>query len=273
MLTRSKLMQTIIIAILILIVPYLVLPREIDKGDNSPYFSVLKSVIATLAAVLVFFAMVRMTGQGVYEIYRESVEQVVKVIAENGNLRGLFGVQDASQAVAEKQIMIYYDHILKQVPGYIVLMSTLVSYVDYIILSKSQSKRKSVQLMPKFKEFSFPPQTVTAMVLMYLIAFITNKMEMFPNDMIYVNINYVFDLVFVIQGVSVIFMWCSLRRWPRFVAVIIALLLWNFFMLRQILVLLGMIDMIFGVKGFLVFKDQMKSQSGGNRRNRRNRRK
>lgn len=261
-------MYTFMLGILILVVPYLVLPKEINKGDNSPYFSVLKSIMATLMGVLIFFVIIRCTGHGLYEIYHDSVSRVVKVIAENPDMKQFFGVSGVSEAAAEKQIMLYYDNLLKLVPGYILLLSTLVSYVDYIVLSKSQSKHKSVQLMPKFKEFNFPPQTVTAMVIMYLAAMLINKSGAFPNDFIFANINYLFDLVFVIQGVSVIFMWCSLRRWPKFIAIIIALVFWNFFMMRQILVIIGMIDLIFSIKGFLIFKAQIRAQNGGSKRNR-----
>lgn len=62
------------------------------------------------------------------------------------------------------------------------------------------------------------------------------------------NVNYVFDFAFSLQGISVILMLAHMKRLPKVAGVIAAVVLWLTSIGKSILVILGMVDMIMGLK-------------------------
>ena len=71
---------------------------------------------------------------------------------------------------------------------------------------------------------------------------------MLPNDLLYVNMDLIFDFVLSLQGISVVFMLFHMKKLPKTIAVIVIVILWGTYMGRWLLVLLGMFDIILGLK-------------------------
>ena len=258
------------IFIILIIVPFITMPRDIKNGTVSPYYAVIKSVIITMAAVMVVMAVARASGHALYQTYQEYINDVSQGIASDENFKNMLGLGSASNAEALTTITAVYEMMAKRVPAYIVTMSLVLSYFVYTRLSRSAKKAGlPVQMMPKFKEFSLPPNCIMPMVIFYFIAVLMSRGEFPAGDFIYQNINYVFDLAFVLQGASVMFMMCDARKWPKAVAVLIVFIFWNMYMLRQALVILGMFDLIFGMKARVIMKAQLREQVKRERKNRR----
>ena len=253
--------------LLIIVIPFVTMPRDIRSNSVSPYFAVVRAVLTTMVALIAVMAMAKFTGNPLFEMYHDSVVRISEAILNDSGLRDMVGLTDVDDAEAKKSLIEFYDKIAMKMPGYLLLLTTIVCYFDYIILSRSQAKRQPVQLMPKFKEFSFPSSTVMAMVIMYFLAWFISKGGMEGGESIFLNINYLFDMVFCIQGASVIFMYFDLKRVPKAVPVILIIFLWNAYLLRELVVIIGIMDLIFGLKGFIVFKQQLKEQRKQDRNN------
>ena len=103
--------------------------------------------------------------------------------------------------------------------------------------------------MPKFREFSFPGGALTGVVIMYLLTWVMTQSGIFTNNMMYINMDFLFDFTFSIQGVSVVLMFCHMKRMPYVLGIIIAVILWMTLIGRAVLVMTGMIDLMFGLKG------------------------
>ena len=105
-----------------------------------------------------------------------------------------------------------------------------------------------VRLMPKFREFTLPGGAIWGILIMYMVSWLMTSAEMLSDDLLYVNMDLIFDFVLSLQGISVVFMLFHMKKLPKAVAVIIIIVLWGTYMGRWMLVLLGMFDILLGLK-------------------------
>lgn len=241
-------MFSITIIIVILIVPFIVMPRDIRSQKVSPYYAVVRSVIVTMAVVMAMMAAAKMSGHPLYQGYHDYVEKITALVVEGGTYKNMPGIGRLSAADAGTALLAIYELMIKRIPGYVAAASLVVSYFNYIILSRNIGKNQPVQKMPPFRDFNYPQNIFLPMLAMYLGAWLLDRSGSSTGDVLYYSMSYLFDLVFVIQGASVMFTLCYIRKWPKAVAVIVVILFWNVYALRQALLLLGMFDLIFGMK-------------------------
>ena len=88
-----------------------------------------------------------------------------------------------------------YNTAFEQIPVCIMFTGAVVSYIAYIILSRAFAKKHVVQLMPPFREFTFPGGTALGIMLMYLISALLVNAEAISGSMLHSNINLLFDIV------------------------------------------------------------------------------
>lgn len=242
-------MYLLLIYFLILVIPLIVMPRYIKSGSMSPYRTVLQATMIIAAAAAVVFMSAAMTGHGLFAQMQELIEVVSKEVADNQIIVDAFNMTSVSDAQRAEVISQLYKNMFSLMPAYIMVMGAVVSYIEYIIMSRIMSRRGQVMTMPKFREFSFPNGAAMGIIGMYLLTWILTEMSVFGNDMMYRNIDFLFDFAFAIQGVSVVLMFCHMKRMPKVLGVIVAIILWITLFGKMALVMLGMLDMIFGFKG------------------------
>ena len=114
--------------------------------------------------------------------------------------------------------------------------------------------------MPKFREFSVPSGAVFVLIGIYLLVWMLTATETFSDNSYYVNIDLLFDFVFFLQGMSAVFMLFYLKRIPSGFALVLCIVLWNIYIGRTMIVVIGMFDVIFGLKG------KMLANNGRNQR-------
>jgi uncharacterized protein YybS (DUF2232 family) len=71
---------------------------------------------------------------------------------------------------------------------------------------------------------------------------------MIDNNMIFLNINYIFDFAFCIQGFSLILMFAYTKRIPKALAVIAIIVIYCTNLGQTVLMLAGFTDIVFGLK-------------------------
>lgn len=128
-------------------------------------------------------------------------------------------------------------------------MSVVFAYLEYIILSKIMARQQKRNMMPPFREFSLPGGAMMGIVGMYLAAWILTEAGVFSNNMMYMNIDFLFDFAFSIQGVSVVLMFCHMKRLPKILGAVAAVILWMTYIGKMFLVIIGMFDLMFNFKG------------------------
>lgn len=241
-------MYLLIIMLMTLFIPFIIMPNYISRADKSPYEIVVKSVMFICAAAAIAFMTAGMTGDGVFTQLYKSVEEFAKAAAQDANVIKSLHLEETAEAERAGMVVKLYGEALKMLPACIFMMGTIISYIAYIILSRSLNKRSPVNLMPRFREFTFPNSAVMALVIVYMFVWIMTTEGTFSDNSFYLNIDVLFDFVFFIQGASVIFMLCYVKRIPKAAAFIFSLAMWYIFVGRTAVVMLGMFDLIFGFK-------------------------
>lgn len=242
-------MYLLLIYFLILVIPLIVMPRYIRSGAMSPYRTVMQATMIIAAAAAVVFLSASMTGQGLFAQLQELIKAVAKEVADSRMVIDTLSLASVSDAERVELITQLYKNTFAVMPVCIMTMGAVVSYIEYIILAKIIGKRKPVTRMPRFREFSFPNSAVMGIIGMYLVTWILTQTGVFADDMMYQNIDFLFDFAFAIQGVSLVLMFCHMKRIPKALGIAAAIVLWITFIGKMLLVMLGMFDLIFGFKG------------------------
>ncbi len=233
----------------------MVMPKDISAGKKSPYRVVINGVISVSAAAAVVFMAASLTGPGLFSRLMENASSAADRLASDPGIISAFNLEEATAAQRSEFFLASYESFISLAPVYIMVLAAVVSYIAYIILSRALGKHKEVRRMPPFREFSFPPGALMALVAMYFAGWIMTSSEMLESDMFYLNISAVFDFAFSIQGISVIFMLFHMKRIPKGFAAAAAAALWITFIGRNILLILGMIDMVLNLKLLIQLKN------------------
>ena len=251
-------MYLLVIFFLILIIPFLVMPKHITANKKSPYEVIVISVLFICCASVLMFMTASMIGKGVFSQRHDFVVDISKMAANDPMVTKALKFEDLSDGERTAMVIKVYDAALKLIPSCIVMMGTIVSYIAYIILSRSLNKRAPVKLMPKFREFTFPNGAVVGLIIMYMLSWLLTSTGTFSDNSFYVNIDVLFDFIFFIQGMSVIFMLFYVKRIPKVFALILSVFMWYIFIGRTIFVMLGMFDLILGFKARLLINNSKK---------------
>ena len=247
-------MYLTLIFIFTLIMPFIVMPKYIRTGIISPYKAVVLSMLGTTTLAVVIFIVAEISGVGVYEQLYKVTELVVDQAATNPMMIEMFDSAGISEADRATALMNAYDYGLMRLPSSIMFMATIVSYIAYIIVSSIIGRKHDVKRMPKFREFSFPHGAGMAIMLMYLISWLLMGADLEVGVPLYTNINVMFDLLFSIQGIAVVFMFFHFKKVPQAVSVIVSGIMWFTSIGRMFLVLMGMADLFLGVRGWMAAK-------------------
>lgn len=241
-------MYLLLIYFLILVVPVAVMPRYIKSGSASPYRIVLYGTIGTAAAIVIVFMAASMSGQGIFAQISGMIETMAAELAKNPMVAETLGMASASQAERTKMLTQLYDNVFAVMPACLMILGLVVSYVEYIIISRIMTRRFQVKRMPKFREFSWPGSAFMGVMGMYLISWVLTATGVFADNMVYMNMDMLFNFVFSIQGVSVVLMFCHMKRVPKAAGVVIAVVMWMIYVGRMALLIIGMFDLILGLK-------------------------
>ena len=85
-------------------------------------------------------------------------------------------------------------------------------------------------------------------MIIFLLSWVLAKTGIKIGDLLYANINALFNFVFCLQGMSVIFMFCHKKGAPKAIAVIIILFFLFTGLGKIALLLLGFADVMFRLK-------------------------
>ena len=241
-------MYLLLIYFLILVIPILVIVRWTYAGGISPYRTVLYGAVGATAGMVLVFMAASVNGPGLFAQINGLVGDMAEEMAKNPMIADSLGAGELSGEALAKRLEEVYSSVFALMPATLMILSLVVSYVEYIIISKIMSKKKQVAMLPKFREFSWPAGAFMGVIGMYLISWLLTMTGVFKDGMVYANMDMLFNFVFSIQGVSVVLMFCHMKRVPTAVGIVIAVLMWGVFIFRPVLMLLGMLDLIFGIK-------------------------
>lgn len=242
-------MYLLLIYFLILVVPIAVMPGYIRTGKMSPYRTVMQATLIVTVMTVIVFMVASMTGEGIFAQLQELIDDMAKDLAKNPMIEDSLNLASVSKADRVEVISAIYKSAFAVMPATIMAMSAVVSYIEYIIISKIMSRRvATVRRMPKFREFTWPSSALMGIMGMYLLSWLLTKTGVFADSMVYMNIDFLFNFMFSLQGVSVVLMFCHMKRISKAIGIIAAVILWMTYFGRMALLIVGMIDLVFGIK-------------------------
>lgn len=251
-------MYLLLIFLLTIVIPFIVIPKRISAGKKLPYEVVGVSVLTICISAVVVFMVASMAGKGVFSQLHETIAEVSKMAANDPVMVKALKMEALSESERVSMLIKAYDMVLKLIPSFILIVGTLVSYFSYVVLSKSMAKRAEVKLMPKFREFAFPGGAVMALIIMYMISWMMMISGDSSDSSFYMNMDMIFDFMFFIQGMSVIFMLFYVKHIPKALGVILSLVMWNIILGRTMFIMIGMFDLIMGFKIRLLLNSRRK---------------
>lgn len=226
------------------------------KGRVTPFRAVVNGIVAGAVGALIVMVIAQITGVNVFEQLSEQTELAAQTIASTPEMAEAIGGSGLSEAEIVKGITDIYSTVIQSLPTTICIVAAIASYIEYIILSKIY-KPGGVKAIPmtKMRELELPRNIVTIWVVLYIVSLFVKGNDGLDFDFVFLNITAIFNMLFILQGMSLIFMLCYAKRLPKALAVIVIILLLGMNIGNLILELAGFADVLFG------FKQRMKQKA------------
>ncbi|MCI8648334.1 MAG: DUF2232 domain-containing protein [Firmicutes bacterium] len=240
-------LSLIVLAVAVLPVPVII--RSIGRGQQ-PYRTVLEGIISAAVGAILLMVMASASGTSVFDSIMDSVRSMARIIASDPAVRQAAGAS-VSQSELYRMVTDFYEQSARLFPATICVLSAVASYVEYILLSKVIKQKpgnRPARPMDKFRDFCLPRNAGICWLGMVLLSWALMKADIAGMDLLYVNINALFNFVFCLQGISVLFMFVYKKGAPKALAVIIAALFLLSGIGKLALMILGLADLIFGLK-------------------------
>ena len=228
-------MYTTLIFFGIFLFPIPAILRCIRRGLN-PYNGVLDGVVLVGLGTLMIFIYSSLTANGVAGEMEDAVNASLPVLLQS--------MPDQETAIRES-----FDLAISIFPSVILLAGAVTGYLEYLIFSKFvKNGEKGAWQMAKLREFSWPRNAVYGWLVMFLLSWITGLTGILDGDLVMVNIENLFQAAFALQGTSLLLMFCFMKRIPKGLAGMVAVLAWIIPFGKSILFLMGIADIMFGLR-------------------------
>ena len=218
------------------------------KERITPFRAVMQGLITGAVAALIVMVIGDIMGSNAFDELFSAVDDMAKVLAADPNMAAILG-EDTTEAQRVQMISATYSQSIQLLPSVIFVFATIASYIEYIILSKAYKPGGIAAIpMTKLREFNLPRNIAFVWLALYLLSMLVTASGMLDNNIVFLNINYIFDFAFCIQGISLIFMFCYSKRIPQLLGVLVIIVAYFTSLGQTILMLAGFTDIIFGVK-------------------------
>lgn len=223
------------------------------RKSVSPYRVVTGGAVAGTVAALAVMIAASLSGQSIYEEMQESMQYMAETMANDQSLMQAMQMSEMKEA----QRIAFFEQTgaagTELMPSSVGVLAAVSAYVEYLLISKvmkagTSSGTAAIVPMPPFREFSLPRNAVIGFVGIYLLSWLFTEAQLVANDMLSINISVLFNFVFCLQGIAVIFMFCYKKRAPKVIAVIVVLFFFFSTFGKWALFLLGMMDLIFSIR-------------------------
>ena len=218
------------------------------KERVTPFRAVGTGLLAGILGALAVMVIAELMGTNVFDEMYNSVDAAMKTLATDPDFAAMVG-ESASVDKTLEQMRLMYESSIKLLPAALCIFALVASYIEYIIISKIYKPGGIAPIpMTKIQEFDLPRRMVTFWCLIYLAALFLSETEALANSAVFLNVMLLFNMAFMLQGISVVFMFCSARRIPKAVAVVLSAAALITSIGGLILRLLGFTDLLFGLK-------------------------
>ncbi|MEG0829503.1 MAG: DUF2232 domain-containing protein [Anaerovoracaceae bacterium] len=231
--------------------PIPVISRAIIKRVP-PYRAILEGIVGAAVGTTLVFILAAASGNSIFSIMSESIDYMAKILASNQALIESLDMTKATQAEKIVFFTNFYGEAADAIPSVICIIAAVSGYIEYIILSKIiKPGGSSAFPMAKFRYFSLPRKSILGWAIIYLFSWGITALGIWPDNVLYLNVSGLFNFTFCLQGMAVVFTFCYRKRIHQAIAVIIIAFLFISGIGQIVLLLLGILDLVIGLKGRL----------------------
>ncbi|QHI72230.1 DUF2232 domain-containing protein [Aminipila terrae] len=244
-------MYTLIIFSVLVFLPLPLMASAARKTKNG-YKAIFEGVLGVATAMMLMFIMASVTGHPVGQAIASDLQSFCETAAGNNQIVTMLGMETIPFSERVSTLTKVYTYAINALPATILVWSTIIAYFEYIVISKISSKSKyPLPELGKLKDFSMPKKALWGWILIYLMTLAVSLTGFMHSNVLQINIQVLFQFVFQIQGLAVVFYFCALRKWPKTVAVILCLLFLPTAIGQMLLCMIGFLDLGFGLRKIL----------------------
>lgn len=169
------------------------------EGENKSFTPIYFGTIAFILSIIVFFAMSKVLFN--IDLLADISKSIKEIVEAQYAIKESTNIMPKENITAKDMIEIFQNIIPTALFMYSIIASLITYYVEAFILRRI--KILNYQL-PKFSEFYLPGNAIVTSLILYLLVMF---LEMFNTglytDAIMLNIQSVFSILFLIQGIAV----------------------------------------------------------------------
>ncbi|MGO1469072.1 MAG: DUF2232 domain-containing protein [Tissierella sp.] len=160
------------------------------------------SSLTFFVSILIMFIIINLLGIDVVKYIESTFKQIVDMqleTIENIDLSN-YEIFTTKQLLEDT-----YQYLLLIIPSLVLILSTLVSYINYL-LSSMILKRVGINIVniSKFAKFRLPNNVVLGTIIMFGLTFLSGQLGFTYYETVFINIGVLISMGLFIQGLSVI---------------------------------------------------------------------
>ena len=183
----------------------------------------------------------------------------LKLVSKQSILDGLRETMDTTldQATQSGQMTIHaadmmrqtYEYLLQIIPG--LMISFVIIGILFIYFEGTALLHRTGEEMKNyfpFRELSFPRRLIHGFLLMFVLGLIAGATGIVSRDVLLLNICIVMWTLVCVQGISVLaFLWHR-PHFPRFIFIVLAVMICFSVVGTVVFFLVGMVDLVFNIR-------------------------
>lgn len=232
-----------IIFLMIIVLPPILMSGLVKKKLD-PYYTIGLGTIFACAGAVCVFLVAYLSGESlgdyVTNLYKDSIE----TIANNQTFLDTLGMEKDE---AVKELTAACKVMQSLVPGVIIIMSAIISYIEYNFIVRLRF-REGEKPFAYMRNFALKPNDVIGWFLIYLAGYLLKAIGLTGAGVVIVNINILVQAIIGLQGIGVIFLFFKERGRPRIIPFLICVALWIIPIGHTALFMLGVIDLLINIR-------------------------
>lgn len=213
------------------------------KNRRKPFEILITGVVLFFVSnIFVFYLVDLLTGVNIISELEAAFKETVLV-----QLEMLEGMELSNYEIDNARTMLEegYRHVILIMPALIMLLSLIVSYVNYllfVLISKKQGIGNFQ--MPLLHKFSVPNNFAVGILVMFVGVFIVKSIDSKYYDIILLNLVIMVGMIFIIQGLAVINFFTIKWNLNRFMRGLVIFLVVAFSPALTVVSLIGAVDIV-----------------------------
>lgn len=233
----------------ILVVPIPIIAVRIKRGI-SPFKACLSGIIGGGIAVALVFIIAQVSGSGIGEELDLAIKDMAKLLAENDQMTKALGIEDSSTSEKIKLITEIYNVGAAILPSTLLIITAIVGYLESIIICRIVKNGEGLRLpMTPIREFSLPGNALMGWIIIFILSWISKAIGINGSDTLLANVDILFEFTFALQGISLIFFTAHIKHIVKVFPVILIIVLIIVPIGKTFLFIIGIADLILGLKG------------------------